>query len=39
MDAVYRGILPFLGLQIVGLLICAAFPEFVTYLPKLMSNP
>lgn len=39
MDAVYRGILPFFGLQVVGLLICAAFPEFVTYLPKLMSNP
>lgn len=39
MDAVYRGILPFFGLQVVGLLICAAFPDFVTYLPKLMSNP
>lgn len=39
MEAVYRGILPFFGLQVLGLLICAAFPDFVTYLPKLMSNP
>ena len=37
MGAVYRGILPFVGLQFVGLLICAAFPDLITYLPKLMA--
>ncbi|OJX35879.1 MAG: TRAP dicarboxylate transporter subunit DctM [Burkholderiales bacterium 68-12] len=37
MSAVYRGILPFFGLQVVGLLICAAFPDLVTYLPRLMA--
>jgi len=37
MNAVYRGILPFVGLQVIGLLICAAFPDLVTYLPRLMA--
>ncbi len=37
MSAVYRGILPFVGLQFVGLLICAAFPDLITYLPRLMA--
>ena len=37
MSAVYRGILPFVGLQVIGLLICAAFPDLVTYLPRLMA--
>jgi tripartite ATP-independent transporter DctM subunit len=37
MNVVYRGILPFFGLQFVGLLICAAFPDLVTFLPKLMA--
>ena len=37
MNAVYRGILPFVGLQFVGLLICAAFPDLITYLPRLMA--
>ena len=37
MDAVYRGILPFFGLQVVGLLICAALPDLVTFLPRLMA--
>ncbi|KAA3652480.1 MAG: TRAP transporter permease DctM/Q [Proteobacteria bacterium] len=38
MATVYRGVLPFLCLQIVGLLICAAFPTMTTWLPDLMSN-
>jgi TRAP-type mannitol/chloroaromatic compound transport system permease large subunit len=38
MGAVYRGIIPFFCLQFVGLLICAAFPDLVTYLPKLMAS-
>ena len=36
MDTVYRGILPFFLLQVLGLLICAAFPGLVTWLPRLM---
>lgn len=38
MGAVYSGIIPFFFLQFVGLLICAAFPDLVTYLPKLMAS-
>ncbi len=37
MGEVYRGVVPFMGLQILGLLICAAFPGMVTWLPRLMS--
>ncbi|AWI76336.1 TRAP transporter permease DctM/Q [Parazoarcus communis] len=38
MGTVYRGILPFLYLQILALLICAAFPGLVTWLPALASG-
>lgn len=38
MGTVYRGVMPFLGLQILALLIFAAFPGLVTWLPRLMSN-
>lgn len=37
MGVVYRGTLPYMGLQILALLICAAFPAMVTWLPRLMS--
>jgi tripartite ATP-independent transporter DctM subunit len=37
MGAVYQGVLPFVALQMVGLLICAAFPGMVTFLPELMT--
>lgn len=37
MGAVYQGILPFMLLQLVGLLICAALPDMVTFLPELMT--
>ncbi len=37
MGAVYQGVLPFVVLQLVGLLICAAFPGMVTFLPELMT--
>ncbi len=37
MGAVYQGILPFMVLQLVGLLICAALPGVVTFLPELMT--
>ncbi len=33
MAEVYRGVTPFMGLQILALLICAAFPAVVTWLP------
>jgi tripartite ATP-independent transporter DctM subunit len=36
MATVYRGILPFFLLQIVGLLICVALPDLVTWLPEHM---
>lgn len=36
MATVYRGILPFFLLQIVGLLICVALPDLVTWLPERM---
>lgn len=36
MSTVYRGILPFFLLQMVGLLICVALPDLVTWLPELM---
>jgi tripartite ATP-independent transporter DctM subunit len=38
MGEVYRGVIPFFILQCVGLLICAAFPDLVTFLPKLMAS-
>jgi TRAP-type mannitol/chloroaromatic compound transport system permease large subunit len=37
MGHVYRGILPFFALQFVGLLICATFPDLITWLPRLMA--
>ncbi|MCA1971342.1 MAG: TRAP transporter large permease subunit [Caenispirillum sp.] len=36
MGTVYRAIVPFFLLQLVGLGICAAFPELVLWLPRLM---
>jgi tripartite ATP-independent transporter DctM subunit len=36
MATVYRGILPFFLLQMVGLMICVALPDLVTWLPELM---
>lgn len=36
MATVYRGILPFFLLQVVGLLICVALPDLVTWLPEHM---
>jgi tripartite ATP-independent transporter DctM subunit len=38
MGAVYQGILPFLVMQLVGLLICAFWPGLVTKLPELMTS-
>ncbi|MGX1306567.1 tripartite ATP-independent transporter DctM subunit [Amorphus suaedae] len=38
MGTVYQGILPFFLLQLLGLLICVAFPQLVTFLPTLMGR-
>ena len=38
MGVVYRGIVPFLSLQIVALIIFAMFPSLVTWLPNLMDK-
>jgi tripartite ATP-independent transporter DctM subunit len=31
---VYRGIVPFIGLQVLGVTICVVWPEIITYLPS-----
>ncbi|MEI2385453.1 TRAP transporter large permease subunit [Breoghania sp. JC706] len=36
MGTVYRAIIPFMALQALGILICAAFPELVLWLPHSM---
>ncbi len=33
---IYRGVLPFVGLQAIGLALCILFPKIITYLPDLM---
>ncbi len=38
MGTVYRAIIPFILLQALGILICAAFPELVLWLPHSMIN-
>lgn len=35
---IYRGIVPFVLLMIVGLILCAVFPEVVLWLPSLIVN-
>jgi tripartite ATP-independent transporter DctM subunit len=36
MSDIFKSALPFLGLQIVGLLLCMKFPEIITWLPKVV---
>lgn len=38
MGEVYRGVLPFFALQILALIIVAAWPDMVTFLPRLMAG-
>lgn len=33
---IYRGVIPFVGLQIIGLALCVIFPKLITFLPSLM---
>jgi TRAP-type mannitol/chloroaromatic compound transport system permease large subunit len=35
MGDIYRGIVPFVGLQVAGLVLLCLFPEIVTWLPNL----
>lgn len=35
---IYRGIVPFVAIQMVGLILCCVFPEIATYLPGLIKN-
>jgi len=35
---IYRGIVPFVAIQILGLIVIAAFPELATWLPKVLFN-
>lgn len=37
MGVVYKGVMPYLGLQILALIICALIPGLVTWLPSLMD--
>jgi TRAP-type mannitol/chloroaromatic compound transport system permease large subunit len=34
---VFRGVLPFVILQLIGLAVCIAFPEAVLFLPNLIK--
>jgi tripartite ATP-independent transporter DctM subunit len=36
---IYRGVIPFVGIQLLALLILSAFPGFVTWLPGLLYGP
>ena len=36
---IYRGVIPFVGIQLLALLILAAFPELVTWLPGKLYGP
>jgi len=35
---IYRGVMPFIGIQVVGLLLLAAFPAVVTIVPNLLGG-
>jgi len=35
---IYRGVIPFVGLQVVGLSLCILFPKIITFLPNLMAR-
>jgi len=35
MGTIYKGVMPFILLQVVGVLLCVAFPKIITFLPAL----
>jgi len=36
MGDIYRGVVPFIGLQIIGLTLCVVFPQTILWLPRIM---
>ena len=36
---IYKGIIPFVGLQVIGVTLCIIFPEIVLWLPHMMFKP
>ncbi len=36
---IYKGVIPFVGIQVVALFLVAAFPELTTWLPKVVFGP
>jgi TRAP-type mannitol/chloroaromatic compound transport system permease large subunit len=39
MATIFRGALPFLLLQAVGLTVCVLFPEIILWLPRIVYGP
>ena len=37
-SAIYRGIIPFVGLQMVAIVLLFVFPELVTWLPRAIAG-
>ncbi len=35
---IYRGVVPFVGLQVIGLTLCILFPKLITFLPSIMMR-
>ncbi|MBU1170719.1 MAG: TRAP transporter large permease subunit [Proteobacteria bacterium] len=38
MSMIYKGVMPFIVLQLIGVVLCILFPELITYLPDLWLN-
>ena len=36
MMEIYKGVLPFIALQVIGVLICILFPSIITYIPSVI---
>jgi len=39
MIEIFRASLPFLGIQLIGLVLCMVFPQIITWLPRLVYGP
>jgi TRAP-type mannitol/chloroaromatic compound transport system permease large subunit len=35
---IYRSAMPFVGLMVLGLILCMIFPSIITFLPSLMRS-
>lgn len=38
MMEIYKGVLPFIALQVIGVLLCILFPSIITYIPSIIFN-